>query len=277
MYSKTHKKVIDFEKDWTYKEIDFANNKGKRIVIINLDNIELVDDLSIDYRYVNQIYPNKEGDLEKFIREIRSWLHLPDKDPDPIPDPKLKQEGNSNIFADFWSKAQDAVDKTQEACVNLAKDRFPGKEEGIPKSLAIDANDEKICFVLSEDGQYYLANVNAKDGNFSWWNNAMIAAVGAAALLAGAYILVPIGIIAGLTKIFPSKSPFNIFSGKKKEEKETHIEVTPKLCEDLSKQTGYVIDIPTPEELKGVAPEAKASCIVIRIKDNPQILNIPAQ
>ena len=43
MYSKRHSEIIDYNKDWTVRELNFAEKKNKRIVFINIDNSTLSD------------------------------------------------------------------------------------------------------------------------------------------------------------------------------------------------------------------------------------------
>ena len=41
MYSKCHTKIVDFEKDWTIREINYAQKSNKRIIFLNLDGAPL--------------------------------------------------------------------------------------------------------------------------------------------------------------------------------------------------------------------------------------------
>lgn len=43
MYSYSHSKIVDYDTDWTVREINFAQKKKKRIVFINLDGTSLTD------------------------------------------------------------------------------------------------------------------------------------------------------------------------------------------------------------------------------------------
>lgn len=55
MYSKAHSLITDFEKDWTIRELNFAANKNKRIVFVNLDGTPLTDEFSFDYGLKQQV------------------------------------------------------------------------------------------------------------------------------------------------------------------------------------------------------------------------------
>lgn len=278
MYSKTHEKVKDTERDWTIREIGFAEKKHKHIVILKLDDYDLIDYLYMQYQFKQQILVDDDYNMKNLIHDIKKWLGSSNKDSSDITEGVEDISENKRdlkIFSNLWSKTQEAVVKSQEAYQKIApnvKNWINGKEDGFPKSIAIKVNKEKIYFILSEDGSYYLANLNSKTGNFAWWNNKLILAAGATALLGGAYIVVPIGLgIAGLSKMLFKKKPLNIFSAIKDDDKTSNIEVTEQLCRELSKSSGYVIAIPSHEELKDVSDDAKSSCVVIRVKDNPEI------
>lgn len=43
MFSQNHAKIENFETDWTVREISYAQNKKKRIVIVNLDQTPMGD------------------------------------------------------------------------------------------------------------------------------------------------------------------------------------------------------------------------------------------
>ena len=43
MYSSSHTEIEDYDKDWTVREISFAQKKNKRIVFINIDRSPLTD------------------------------------------------------------------------------------------------------------------------------------------------------------------------------------------------------------------------------------------
>lgn len=74
MYSSSHSKIIDYEKDWTIRELNFASLKHKRIVFINLDNSKLTDQLEFDFSSKQQIDGTSQASLEHLIKDLRHWL-----------------------------------------------------------------------------------------------------------------------------------------------------------------------------------------------------------
>lgn len=137
--------------------------------------------------------------------------------------------------------------------------------EGLPKSLSFEYQEQKLYMVLSEDEQFYLGNLNAKEGDWSWCNNKWIQTMGAGAICAGAVafgiVALPIAIILAL------KALSSIFSDNDTKE----IVVDSKLCNQLSDSTGYRFSVPYDNELKGVNKEMQSGCIVLRVCNNAKL------
>lgn len=142
--------------------------------------------------------------------------------------------------------------------------KHQGQEcEGLPKSLVFEFKGKKVYFILSEDKKYYLGNLNANGKDLSWWENKWVQASGATAICAAAvafsFVSVPILIL------LLCRSIGALFSDDSADI------ITKKKCETLSEQIGYKIDLPTELELKGVKDEAKKSCVVLRLNENPTL------
>lgn len=73
MYSKAHSKIINFEKDWTMRELNFAAKKDKRIVFINLDGSPLTDAFEFDYGTKQHVDGLQNVCLEKLIQDLIGW------------------------------------------------------------------------------------------------------------------------------------------------------------------------------------------------------------
>ena len=80
MYSKTHSKIIDFENDWTIKEITFAQKKKKRIVFVNIDQSPLEDWFELMFGTKQQVDATLPDRLNKLIDDIKAWLEIPEED-----------------------------------------------------------------------------------------------------------------------------------------------------------------------------------------------------
>lgn len=76
MYSKAHSKIVDFEKDWTVRELNFAAYKNKRIVFINIDNSSLTDEFIFDYGTKQHVDASSQNEMNKLINDIAHWLKI---------------------------------------------------------------------------------------------------------------------------------------------------------------------------------------------------------
>ena len=76
MYSATHSEIVDFENDWTVKEINFAQMKKKRIVFVNIDGSALSDWFALLFGTKQQVDGTDEGALGRLCNDMRKWLGL---------------------------------------------------------------------------------------------------------------------------------------------------------------------------------------------------------
>ena len=74
MYSKAHTEIIEFDQDWTVREIRFAQKKKKRIVFINIDHSPLSDSFEFMYGAKEQVDALSKDAMEKLLSELRYWL-----------------------------------------------------------------------------------------------------------------------------------------------------------------------------------------------------------
>lgn len=75
MHSKHHLD-IDFENDWTIKELNYASAKKKKIILIKLDNTQLENIFLLEYgskNYVNSFEPEQ---LDKLYKDLGRWLKI---------------------------------------------------------------------------------------------------------------------------------------------------------------------------------------------------------
>lgn len=76
MHSSAHL-TIDFETDWTVKELTYAQMKKKRVVLVKLDNTPLDNIFLMEYGSKNNIDSQDPTQFNKLLNDLRSWLHLP--------------------------------------------------------------------------------------------------------------------------------------------------------------------------------------------------------
>ncbi len=76
MYSATHSEIVDFENDWTVKEINFAQMKKKRIVFVNIDGSALSDWFALLFGTKQQVDGTDKEALQRLCNDMRKWLGL---------------------------------------------------------------------------------------------------------------------------------------------------------------------------------------------------------
>lgn len=75
MYSIAHTKITDFENDWTIRELNFAQEKKKRIFFINLDNAPLNDWFTLMFPRKQQVDASSKIAVNKLIQDIKSCFN----------------------------------------------------------------------------------------------------------------------------------------------------------------------------------------------------------
>ena len=76
MYSATHSEIVNFDKDWTVREINFAEKKDKRIVFVNIDGSALSDWFALLFGTKQQVDGTDEEALGRLCNDMRKWLGL---------------------------------------------------------------------------------------------------------------------------------------------------------------------------------------------------------
>ena len=82
MCSKSHEN-IDPKKDWTVREINFADYNEKRIVFIDLDGCRLPNWIVFNFPQRQVTNANDKEAISRLINDIRKWLNLPQPNSSP--------------------------------------------------------------------------------------------------------------------------------------------------------------------------------------------------
>lgn len=100
MFSKDHSKIDNFETDWTVREINYAQKKKKRIVIVNLDQTPMSDWFEFMFGLKQQVDATDEQAVEHLIVDICKWLHIKPKKPklNPQQDSEPKASDKRSIW-----------------------------------------------------------------------------------------------------------------------------------------------------------------------------------
>lgn len=160
MYSKAHSAIVDFEKDWTVRELNFAAAKNKRIVFINLDGTPLTDEFSFDYGLKQQVDGLSSESVARLISDLKKWLIPVSTDrragnhsnaftiPTDTDCTIMVQEGN-DVIEKIYSKGQEVSNKKIETLDNGKKKTFNfsilGKKKGCVVAVSIVAS---VCLLL---------------------------------------------------------------------------------------------------------------------------------
>ena len=79
MFSKAHEN-INPQKDWTVREINFADYYEKRIVFIDIDGYKLPNWLVFNFPQRQVTKANDNDAMNRLVNDIRKWLDLPQPD-----------------------------------------------------------------------------------------------------------------------------------------------------------------------------------------------------
>lgn len=74
MYSKEHTCIKDYEKDWTVREINYAQDQGKRIVFINIDKTPLTKWFKFMFGLKQQVDATSYETFKAMLRDLQKWL-----------------------------------------------------------------------------------------------------------------------------------------------------------------------------------------------------------
>ncbi len=79
MFSRDHSKIDNFETDWTVREINYAQKKKKRIVIVNLDRTPMSDWFEFMFGLKQQVDATNDQAIDHLTKDICKWLHIKPK------------------------------------------------------------------------------------------------------------------------------------------------------------------------------------------------------
>ena len=65
---------------WALKELNFAEKKNKKVVLVNIDGCEMTDDFAFDFSDHDIIDFGNALQHDKLIRDLRDWLDIPEDD-----------------------------------------------------------------------------------------------------------------------------------------------------------------------------------------------------
>ena len=100
MRSKEHNQITDLEKDWTYRELNYALSQAKNIVFINLDNSPIPNWVTFIFPHKQEVDSADPGKILRLHNDLMNWLGTAEE---PMPQPK-EEEKPAQIDEEFIKK-----------------------------------------------------------------------------------------------------------------------------------------------------------------------------
>lgn len=76
MYSHAVSEIVDYGNDWTVRELNFAQEKRKRIVFVNIDKTPLSDWFRLMFGTKQQVDGTSDESFRHLERDLRRWLKV---------------------------------------------------------------------------------------------------------------------------------------------------------------------------------------------------------
>ena len=116
MHSSAHL-GINYEKDWTVKELNYAHMTKKRVVLVKLDDAPLKNLFLMEYGTRNNIDSRRPDQWEKLMKDLSRWLNPSDSKPKVYSDAELKdlyKKGDEFYYKKQYPEAVECYRKAAE-------------------------------------------------------------------------------------------------------------------------------------------------------------------
>ena len=105
MYSKKHGEIENYKKDWTTRELSYAEKRDKKIIFINLDGSNLTDYFEFKFGEYQQVDAASTTAMSRLYSDLSKWLetknsNIVEKDEKNVIEGKsvlLKKEEKKNV------------------------------------------------------------------------------------------------------------------------------------------------------------------------------------
>lgn len=159
-YSKEHLNIQDTTKDWSWRELGYAQEEGKRIVIVNLDRSPLFGKFKFYYREKQQIDAQDKNSLIKLAKDIRLWLDIPQKANYDINNINHNEDNVVEL-----SHSPDSTELSLEISANDAYRRACFYHEGVNQSAENKAKALKYFKLAAQKGHKEAQQILARHYN----------------------------------------------------------------------------------------------------------------
>ena len=107
MRSKEHNQITDLEKDWTYRELNYALSQEKNIVFINLDNSPIPNWVTFIFPHKQEVDSADPGKILRLHNDLKDWLGTAEE---PTPQPKEEEKPaqiDEELLKEVWQEMTD--------------------------------------------------------------------------------------------------------------------------------------------------------------------------
>lgn len=118
MHSKSHQDIKEPTKDWTIRELNYANEEGKRFVIVKLDDTPLIKWLKFMFPDKQEVDATSSESFDKMLNDLRSWLSITYKEVNIYKNARNENRLLHIIFILQNAYAINNLMEVQEACTN---------------------------------------------------------------------------------------------------------------------------------------------------------------
>lgn len=143
MYSAAHSKIRNYSTDWTVRELNYAQQKTKRIVFVNIDNTPFSDWFSMMFPYKQIIDGTSSDEVDKLISDIKKWLKEASVE---------KKTGQKTYVSDDYSP--EIPDEDYETAEVLFNDKEYAEAIPLYLSSATNGNtnaQSKLCQIFYDE------------------------------------------------------------------------------------------------------------------------------
>ena len=93
MYSRHHSEIKNYSTDWTIRELNYAQDEGKRIVFVNIDGTPLTRWFKFMFPQQQQTDATNPQAFERLLKDLQKWLgtNVSRSKPQPLTPPEQIQ------------------------------------------------------------------------------------------------------------------------------------------------------------------------------------------
>ena len=118
------KKYPNLEKDWTYRELNYALSQEKNIVFINLDNSPIPNWVTFIFPHKQEVDSADPGKILRLHNDLKDWLGTAEE---PTPQPKEEEKPaqiDEELLKEVWQEMTDEEIEIDEYTFKKDPDHF---------------------------------------------------------------------------------------------------------------------------------------------------------